>query len=154
VLDPPEDLVAVLCVPEVEVATSDARRVLPTTVSMEDAVFTVGRATLLVASLSEGCYELLREAARDRLHQPHRIGLLPAMGDAIEAALGAGALSAWVSGSGSTVLSLCRRGDETLIEAVGAAMAEAFDCRTSTIATELASVGARVTIDEGGGNKS
>lgn len=146
-LDPPEDLVAVLCVPDVEVATSDARRVLPKAVALEDAVFSMGRATLLVAALLEGRYELLAEAARDRLHQPHRIGLLPAMGDAIDAALKTGAISSWVSGSGSTVLALCSKGDATMIADVGSAMKTAFECGARTLTVSPAAVGAAVTTD-------
>lgn len=146
-LDPPEDLVAVLCIPEVEVATKDARAVLPEKVPLEDAVFSVGRAALLVAALAEGRYELLRDAARDRLHQPYRIGLLPAMGEAIEAALTAGAVSSWVSGSGSTVLALCREGDAPMIDAVSVAMAATFECGTHVTTARPARVGAVVTTD-------
>jgi homoserine kinase len=93
---------------------------------MADAVYSAGRAALLVAALLSGRHDLLAEASRDRVHQPYRIGLLPAMGEAIDAALDAGALAAWVSGSGSTVMALCAEGDAAATARIGEAMARAF----------------------------
>ena len=104
----PPDLRAALFVPEAAIPTAEARAVMPESVSMEDALFNVGRAALLVNALATGRLEDLKAATEDRLHQPYRSHLLPAMRLIIQEALKGGALAAFVSGSGSTVLALCR----------------------------------------------
>ncbi|HEX9891354.1 MAG TPA: homoserine kinase [Actinomycetota bacterium] len=77
-LDPHGDLRPVLLVPEHErLPTADARRVLPQQVPLATAVFNAGRAALALLALTARP-DLLREALEDRLHQPHRLPLVPA----------------------------------------------------------------------------
>ncbi len=109
---------AVAVIPDVRLATADARRALPTQVPLGDAVFNVHRAALLVAALGQGRFELLREAVADRLHQPYRAPLLPGMLEVLEAGYAAGALACFLSGAGSTVLALADGREQ----AIGAAM--------------------------------
>ncbi len=94
-------------VPDLEVPTVLARSVLPTSVPLADALFNVGRATMLVAALASGRDELLRPATEDRLHQPYRTPLFPALPALVASALEAGALGAYSSGGGPAVLALC-----------------------------------------------
>jgi homoserine kinase len=101
-------LSAVAFVPDLHVPTPHARGLLPETVTFADAVFNVSRASLFVAALASGQLELLAEATRDQLHQPFRLPLFPAAATLLESAMGAGALGAFVSGAGPTVLALCR----------------------------------------------
>jgi homoserine kinase len=89
--------------PERETATSGARRLLPEHVPLHDATFNIGRAALLVAALASGDADALRTATEDRLHQDRRLARAPESRSAIEAALGAGAYGAWLSGSGPSV---------------------------------------------------
>jgi homoserine kinase len=100
-------LSAVCFVPDVHIPTPHARGLLPATVSLADAVYNVGRASLLVASLASGQPQLLAEATRDRLHQPFRLPLFPDGATLLEAAMRAGALGAYVSGAGPTIMALC-----------------------------------------------
>ena len=105
-------LTAVCFVPEQGVPTAEARGLLPESVPMADAVFNVARASLMVAALASGRADLLAEAARDRLHQPFRLPLFPAGATLLEAAMQAGALGAYISGAGPTVLALCQTPDQ------------------------------------------
>jgi homoserine kinase len=102
----PEDLRIVVFVPDFEMPTQESRRKLPKQFSREDTVFNVSRATLLVAALAAGRYDLLDEATQDRIHQPVRsqifAGLIPIMTAAKEA----GAAASYLSGGGSTVAAL------------------------------------------------
>ncbi len=102
----PPEIHAVLFIPEYRIATSDARSVLHREVSLEDAVFNMGRAALLVAGMLTNHPEYLSVATQDRLHQPYRQPLFPAMKLLFKAAEDAGALGVFLSGSGSTVLAL------------------------------------------------
>jgi homoserine kinase len=100
-------LTAVCFVPNLDIPTPHARGLLPASVSHVDAAFNVARASLMVAALAAGRGDLLAEATRDRLHQPYRLPLFPAGAALLEAAVEAGALGAFISGAGPTVLALC-----------------------------------------------
>jgi len=102
--DPAARLRCVFFVPELELPTARMRQVLPAEVPHRDAVFNVGRAALAVAAFASGRSELLRLATQDRLHQSYRSAVFPALPTLIEAAFGAGALGACLSGAGSSVV--------------------------------------------------
>lgn len=99
---------AVLLIPELRIATTMARALLPTRVSSTDAVANVQRVALMITAITEDVPELLREAVRDRLHQPYRKSLIPGFDAILEAAYAAGAYAAFLSGSGPTILALAR----------------------------------------------
>jgi homoserine kinase len=76
-LEPSPELAPAILVPlEERVATEDARRALPGQVPLTDASFNVGRAALAVLALTLRP-DLLGAALEDRLHQPHRLPLMP-----------------------------------------------------------------------------
>ena len=110
----PEYVRAVLLIPESRIATTDARAVLPGQVSVADAVFNMGRVALLVAGMALDRPQYLDVATQDRLHQPYRQPLFPAIKVIFAAARDAGALGVFLSGSGSTVLSLTRGREMTV----------------------------------------
>ena len=101
-----------MVIPDFELETNQSRAALPATVAFGDAVANQSRVALLVAALASGKVELLAGAMRDKLHQPYRLGLVPGMQSVCDAALEAGALGAVMSGSGPSMLSLVRAGDE------------------------------------------
>ncbi len=131
----PDDLQAALFIPERRIATADARRVLPAQVGMADAVHNMSRAALLVAGMMGNRPEYLGIATQDRLHQPYRQALFPAMKVIFAAARNAGALGVFLSGSGSVILALTR--ERTMTVAY-----EMFD------AARTAGVEGRVTITQ------
>ena len=110
----PPGLHAVVFVPQVRITTEDARAVLPEKVTMADAVHNMGRVGLLVASMATNHPEYLAIATQDLLHQPYRQPLFPAMKVIFKAALDAGALGVFLSGSGSTVLALTQGREMTV----------------------------------------
>jgi homoserine kinase len=134
-------LQAVLFVPEQRILTTDARALLPRTVPLEDALFNVARASLLVASLASGDLSVLNEATRDRLHQPHRLPLFPASGTLFEVAMQAGALAVYTSGAGPSVLALVA--DDATSQSVGDAF-DALGLAGETLRLSLADRGAYV----------
>lgn len=102
-LDLHPDLRPVLLVPEDErLATQDARRVLPQTVSMSDATFNAARAALVVVALTERP-EALGDALEDRLHQNRRLDLVPATRAVFQDLRDRG-IPACVSGAGPSLL--------------------------------------------------
>ncbi|ATY84383.1 homoserine kinase [Kyrpidia spormannii] len=119
----PQDLVCVVVVPEVPLATKDSRKVLPTSVPFSDAVHNVNRVGLLVGALATGDLETAGAAMDDVLHEPYRMSLIPGMDAAADAGRKAGALGVALSGSGPSLIAFCRAGDE---EPVGPAMTQAW----------------------------
>lgn len=109
----------VVWIPDRETPTISARRLLPDQIPFDDAVFNVGRTALLVAALAAGDVTALRAATEDRLHQDRRLARVPDSRAAMDAALGAGAWGAWLSGSGPSVAAFA---DAMNAEAVAAAM--------------------------------
>ena len=110
----PEDLRAVLFIPDVPMPTRKARRLLPPEVAREDAIYNMGRVALLVRALAIGDLAHLDTATADRLHQPARQRIFPAMKNIFRAALEAGALGVFLSGAGSSVLALARGRELTI----------------------------------------
>ncbi|MGA9769210.1 MAG: homoserine kinase [Blastocatellia bacterium] len=104
----PGEVKIVLAVPEFEMNTAEMRRALPKEVPLEDAVFNVQRAALLQAAISERRFDLLSEALRDRLHQPHRAPFGPGLSEVLrlndETDRHQGLLGVAVSGAGSTMI--------------------------------------------------
>ncbi|MBI5239844.1 MAG: homoserine kinase [Elusimicrobia bacterium] len=123
-LKPHKDLTTVVCIPDFQLETAKARAVLPDTVLREAAVENVARAMLLASAIERGRWEDLAAAMGDRLHQPYRAPLIPGLRDVLKAAEAAGVCGAALSGSGPTVLALCRKGPQT--KAIGEAMVKAF----------------------------
>jgi homoserine kinase len=108
--DPPAGLEAVLVVPDTAVRTARARAALPQEVPMTDAVFNIGRASLLVLGLARGDLELVARGLDDRIHQPRRASLYPRSSELVREAADLGALGATISGAGPSVLVWARAG--------------------------------------------
>ncbi len=136
-------LKVVLLTPDLEMPTQQSRKKLPQKLSREEAVFNVGRAALLVAAIAQGRWELLDAATQDKLHQPARARIFPALYDIFDAAKEAGAHAAYLSGSGSTIAALATENEERIARLMQqAAIARGYSART--IITEPSTEGARV----------
>ncbi len=116
-------LVPVVAIPDFELSTQEARRVLPTTVSLADAVFNTAHLGLLVRGLETGREDWLRGGLQDRLHQRYRQELIPGYGAVHSAAVAAGAYGVVISGAGPTLLALV---NEARADDVAQAMAVAW----------------------------
>ena len=107
----PERLRFVAATPQIALATREARAVLPDKVTLADAVFNLQHALLLVRALEDGRDEDLREAFRDRWHQPPRAALVPGLKEALSIDHPS-ILGVCLSGSGPTVVAIARPGHE------------------------------------------
>jgi homoserine kinase len=131
----------VLLIPNFEIATEHARLVLPSRVDRLDAVETCRNACAVTAAFASRDYENLRGAFGDRLHQPFRKKLIPFLDHVIGAAESAGALGAFLSGSGSTICAVTLRSPEKVAsKMIAAAKSEG----ARTIITSADNRGARI----------
>ena len=110
----PDDLMAVVFVPDVPMPTNEARDLLPPEVPRADAVYNISRAALLVRALATDDLDHLDVATGDRLHQPARQAIFYPMRNIFRAARDAGALGVFLSGAGSSVLALTRGREYTI----------------------------------------
>lgn len=101
-----QNLVPVLAIPDFELSTAEARRVLPDQVSRADAIFNTAHLGLLLRALETGRGDWLKAALQDRLHQPYRQALIPGYETVRAAAVAAGAYGMVISGAGPTLLAL------------------------------------------------
>ncbi|MBV9274280.1 MAG: homoserine kinase [Verrucomicrobia bacterium] len=115
------DLRFVLFIPDFEVITAEARKVLPPSYPRSDIVENLANVASIAAAFATQDYDLLRTAFEDRLHQPYREPLVPNLRRIIEAGQRAGALGGFLSGSGSTVACLTTGNAEPISEAMQAA---------------------------------
>lgn len=108
----PENLVFAAFVPPFELKTADARAAMPKEVSVKDSVFNLSRSALFTASLISGKFENLKAACDDKLHQPSRLPLISGGKTIIEKSYENGALAAFISGAGSTMMAIFDCGKE------------------------------------------
>ena len=101
----PDQIRFVAATPDSRVKTPEARRVLPESISRADAIFNLQRVALLLQALHTNRPELLREALRDKWHQPYRASLVPGLAEAL-ALDHPDLVGICLSGSGPTVVAL------------------------------------------------
>ncbi|WP_035425389.1 homoserine kinase [Atopobium fossor] len=106
--------------PPYEVRTADARRVLPTTIPFEDAVWQMGRVVGVIDALTSGKMDVFAAANADRLHEPYRKALIADYKPLQKLALAYGADGFVISGSGSTMIAIAhqQKTAEALIDAI------------------------------------
>jgi homoserine kinase len=130
----------VLFVPDLEIRTSRARNVLPSKISHTGAVQNCANACALTAAFVSQDYQKLRGVFADHLHQPFRAKLIPFLPRVIAAAEKAGALGAFLSGSGSTIAAITLNSSKK----IAAAMARAAKTPGRTIITHADNLGAKI----------
>jgi homoserine kinase len=140
------NIVPVVAIPDFELSTAEARRVLPADYSKADAIFNAAHLGLLVRALETGNENWLRCALQDKIHQPYRQSLIKGYEAVQQAALNAGAYGMVISGAGPTLLALT---DATNADAVVREMAAAwmeFEVKADVRAIGLDTQGAQVSL--------
>ena len=130
----------VLLVPDLEIETARARSILPSKISRVAAVENCSNACAVTAAFASRDYEKMRGSFSDNLHQPFRAKLIRFLPGVIEAAERAGALGAFLSGSGSAIAAITLEAPEK----IATAMARAAPASARTIITQANNHGAQV----------
>ncbi|MDQ2959827.1 MAG: homoserine kinase [Candidatus Dormibacteraeota bacterium] len=144
-IDVPDEVVAVVFAPDQRLATSEARRVVSTTLDRGDAIFNAARCALLVRAFLQRDYGALREAMDDRWHQRQRAALVPALPDLMAAAYAAGADGVCLAGAGPSVLALSAHGTAE-VEAAFAETATRLNIDGQVMVLRVRNFGARVEV--------
>ena len=143
-LDFPE-LFATVIHPQIEIKTSEARKILPKRVPLADAVRNWSNLGALVAALAAGDYDLISRSLMDHIVEPARQSLIPKFEEVRSASLTAGALGGGISGSGPSMFMLSRtqRIAENVQEAMGQVYAST-DIRFNLYVSGIQSAGVQV----------
>jgi homoserine kinase len=104
----PSDLFAVVIHPQIEIKTSDARKILPKTIALKDAITQWSNVGSLIHGLHTNNYDLISRSLKDVVVEPFRSQLIPGFESIKKTALSYGALGTGISGSGPSVFSLCK----------------------------------------------
>src|SRR5262245_48809770 len=115
-------LSTVVVIPSFELSTGVARSVLPKTYSFHDIIDNTQRSALTIAALTTCNKKLLREAMRDRIHQPYRAKLIPGLEEILDLQVD-GLLGVALSGAGPTVLAFV---EPEMAKAVGDSIAGTY----------------------------
>ena len=110
----PNELNAVLFIPDFCIETHQSRSNLPSTYSRSDLIYNVGRVALLINAFSKNDLSLLNIATKDKIHQPYRSGSIPGFKVITRAAINGGAFGVYISGSGPTIVALTTGNEVTV----------------------------------------
>jgi len=131
----------ILLIPSFEIATIEARRLLPAGILRTNAARNTANVAAIAAAFATRDYKRLRGCFVDYLHQPFRKKLVPFLDRVITAAERSGALGAFLSGSGSAICALAL--DDS--KKIAAAMQRASRLfHTQTVITRADNRGVRI----------
>jgi homoserine kinase len=131
----PESLSFVVVTPDIPLATSDSRMVLPSLIPRADVVFNLQRMSLLLQLLQSGDFSLLKQALGDRLHQPFRQKLVPGLEQALHLEH-EDLLGVCLSGSGPSIVAFAEDNLQEisdLLASVYEALGIGYQVRTLTV---------------------
>ncbi|WP_072679842.1 homoserine kinase [Arcobacter sp. LA11] len=112
----PNNLKSIVVIPNRPMSTQLSRKSLPYKYSKEDTIFNISHSSLLTAAFISQDWEMLRTASLDKIHQKYRMKQMPELFDVQKTSLKNGSLMSTLSGSGSTLFSLCYKEDAQRLE--------------------------------------
>jgi homoserine kinase len=155
----PERIRLAVATPNVSLSTQTARAALPVTVPLDDAVYNIQRASLLVQALAtdrptDELMALLRESVRDRLHQPHRTALVPGLAEALRFEHPSLA-GVFLSGAGPSIAAFVV-GDMTTVESMFRSLYERLrlGCTVRTLAVHQPDVAGKTRTEAYGQDRT
>lgn len=105
-LDYPDELYATVVHPNIEIKTSDAKRMLKKQIELRDAIVQWGNLAGLIHGLAKEDFALIGRSLEDVIAEPIRGILIPGFEEAKKRSKKAGALGCSISGSGPSIFAL------------------------------------------------
>lgn len=104
----PKELIATIIRPEIEIKTSDSRKVVKSRVTIDKMVRQSANLAAFISSLYTEDYDLMSNSIVDEIIEPDRALLIPEYYNIKEISLKAGAIACGISGSGPATFSLSK----------------------------------------------
>lgn len=105
-------------IPDFRLSTEKSRKVLPTMVSHSDAVFNIGRVSLLISAIMNQKFDLIKVGCQDKIHQDYRGSLIQGYDNIISYANELNSLGVFLSGAGPTIMSVINYDDNNFINSM------------------------------------
>jgi homoserine kinase len=119
----PENVGIVAVHPEIMVNTREARAILPKKLSLADISFNTGNAASMVVGMMKNDIRLIGESMENRVIEEIRSTFIKGYADVKRSAISAGASGVTISGSGPTLIAVCRMDER---ERIADIMVKAF----------------------------
>lgn len=119
----PENIGIVAVHPAIIVSTRTARAILPKKLTLSDISFNTGSAASMVVGMMKSDIRLIGESMENRVIEGIRSKLIKGYAHVKKSALRAGAAGVTISGSGPTMIAVCRMNER---ENIAEAMTQAF----------------------------
>ena len=97
-----------------KILTKESRKGLPDGISREDSVYNISRSALLINSLSNNNFDDFKYAFQDKVHEQYRTPQIKGFSTISNAAISAGALATYLSGSGPTISAIAESKELTI----------------------------------------
>jgi len=123
-INSPPELYATIIHPQIEVKTSDSRKILKTNITLKDGIKQWGNVGGLVAGLFTEDYDLIGRSLVDHIIEPIRSILIPGFDDVKVNSMAAGALGCGISGSGPSIFAFSK--GEAIAQEVALAMKHVY----------------------------
>lgn len=111
--------------PQIEVKTSDSRRIIKKEVSVSSAIHQWSNIAGLITGFFKGDYDLISDSLEDVIFEPARSILIPGFQDIKKRSKDAGALGGGISGSGPSIFMLSN--DVVIAQQVEKEMKDIYD---------------------------
>lgn len=129
----------VIVKPQVEWLTKTARAVLPKSISRTDAIFNIGRTSLVIDALQNNDLSLLQKVMDDRIHQPYRLKHISGGASAYKVAKHFGAAA--LSGAGPSIINFVEANNAEKARKEISTVFEERGIETKSIITKPSSLG-------------
>lgn len=93
-------------IPNFELATTEARKALPKEYTVDDAIYNVGRAALVISSFATKNYDMLKVACNDKFHEPYRAKYIEDYYNVKNLLYESGCVANFLSGAGPTIMGI------------------------------------------------
>lgn len=97
--------------PQIEIKTSESRKILPKEIPLKDAVIQWGNIAALVAGFMQNDLDLIGRSMNDIIIEPVRSKFIPGFDELKKRCMDAGALAGGISGSGPSVFMFSKDAD-------------------------------------------
>ncbi len=141
----PENIGIVAVHPEISISTRKARAILPKKLLLEDFSFNIGSAASMAVGMMKGDIRLIGKSMENRVIEESRGKLIPGYAQVKKSGLEAGAAGVTISGSGPTMIAVCRMDER---EKIAKAMTQAFKERLVGCEAFITTIGKGVDIIE------
>ncbi len=124
-IDAPQELICTVAHPNIEIKTSESRKLIPKEISVKKALEQCGNIAGLLAGLTTSDYQLIGRSLHDVIAEPVRASLIPGYLEIKSRLSETGALGGNISGSGPSVFALSDNTESA--KKAGALMHEVFE---------------------------